>query len=400
MDEEELRERIEDWEDFRTEFMENITRRSSEELARCMVGFANSEGGDIIVGISSKKEIKGVSDVNSALRLIEETASRKCEPPVAIYPKTIFYEGKPIIVISVAKGLRKPYKTIKGTYYLRTGSKIKPASRDELLTLLQIPRSHYFNENPVYNSTADDLEREEFSRFLRQYIVGDKAGGGEAGEHEKGIPEEVFNHYLNALRIMDGKTLTVAGTLFFAKNPQKFIPYSLVSIYKYMGNHHTSSYEWSEEISGTIPRMIENTMKRLSEAIKELGLPDIAVKEAIINALAHREYSISAPVKVSVFRDRIEIKNPGPLKPPVSLENAKTGIHSLRNPLCYSLLKIMGYAGREWCGIRKLAERTRSSTGHDIRMYMNYDEFAIVLPGINFSEEDTDDGLSVFDWGI
>ncbi|MEM3341391.1 MAG: putative DNA binding domain-containing protein [Thermoplasmata archaeon] len=401
MDEEDIKERIADWEDFRTEFIDVITKSTSEQLAKCMVAFANSEGGDIIAGVRADRQIAGVQNVNAALKIIEEVATRKCEPPVTVYPKTMFLDGKPLIVISVAKGVRKPYKTLRGTYYIRTGPKIRPASRDELLSFFKVPASHYYNDNPLYSSTPDDIHTDAFCTFLKSAGILEECGISGTGAENPTISSEMINHYLTLFRVLDGNYLTVAGCLFFAKNPQRFIPYSVITLTKYSGMFNNTPMEWSVEFSGRIPEMIEDTVKRISTEALSLKIPGSVVREAVINAVAHREYSISLGIKVSLFSDRIEIKNPGPLKPPVSLHNIKYKMHSLRNPLIYSILKTLGYVSTSQNSFNMMSQKVRAETGHDIRINMNYDEFTVLIPGKDFNEDSFDESENQeYLWGL
>lgn len=114
MDSEELFERIEKGEDLHTEFKEYLP--SNEDLAKEIVAFANTDGGQIIIGVSDDGEIVGVSNLDEVLRRVDDVAYNRCEPPVTVLPETVKVGDKVVMVINVPKGEQRPYRTSSGFF--------------------------------------------------------------------------------------------------------------------------------------------------------------------------------------------------------------------------------------------------------------------------------------------
>lgn len=148
-----------------------------------------------------------------------------------------------------------------------------------------------------------------------------------------------------------------------------------------------------KEISGRIPQIIEDTMRFLKIYVKEehriKGLepeaypeiPDVALREAIVNAVAHRDYTISAPIRVFVFNDRIEFHTPGKLPNTVTIDSMKVGgAHVLRNPTIYNLLLKMGLVTDIGSGVKRIIEVIRKNLNKEVDLFETENEFVLTIP--------------------
>jgi ATP-dependent DNA helicase RecG len=196
--------------------------------------------------------------------------------------------------------------------------------------------------------SAEDLDYREFSAFYeKQY---------EEPLEEQEIPLERIIDNLNLSR--DG-VLNIAGALLFGKNTALKLPAFIVKCVTYPGSDIASDeYIDSQDISGTLKNVFDDTMGFLLRNVKrtqngqginslgELEIPKIVFEELVVNALIHRDYFISASIRIFVFCDRIEIISPGHLPNNLTIENIKSGNSNIRNPVLASFAtRLLPYRG-------------------------------------------------------
>ena len=164
----ELHNRIERWEDLRTEFKEWPVH--SDDLAATLTAFANTDGGQLILGVAKDRRIVGVADADRAMQSLDSIAYQSCEPPLTIVQETIQADdGAIVVVVNVPKGAQRPYRTNRGVYYTRTSSGRRQTSRQELLRLFQATESMFYDETPVLRAGVDDIDFTSFARFIERY---------------------------------------------------------------------------------------------------------------------------------------------------------------------------------------------------------------------------------------
>lgn len=216
MDWETAERRIRGGENLHTEFKRDIGH--PDDLAPEIVAFANTNGGQILVGVTDDGHITGVAQPDELARLVDNVAYNNCEPPISILQEVIYSpEGLAVLVVVVPKGEQRPYRTNRGLYYVRTSSGHRQASREELLRLFQASESVYYDEVTVYRASLRDIDLAAFERFLLQ------AYGRSLGDWDI-APE----HLLTNLRLMREGHPTVGGILFFGLQPQAFLPQARV----------------------------------------------------------------------------------------------------------------------------------------------------------------------------
>jgi len=368
MDIEELFELIEKGESLHVDFKEQLSR-SNEEVAKDLVCFANTDGGRVIIGISETGEIVGVKNPDEILRRIDDIAFNRCEPPITIVPETLKVDDKWVIVINIPKGEQRPYRTGGGRFYIRSGNRCREASRQELLRLFQATESIFYDEIEIAKASFDDIDIDYFEEFM---------------EHFYGFkPEEnqVFNYLKNLKIITEGRKPTLAGLLFFGIDPQKFLPYTKITAAYITGDDISAPPADKKDFDAKIPEMLEDFMRYLRIYLREehrikslepevyLKIPKEAVREAIVNAVAHRDYTVRAPIRVFIFRDRIEFHSPGKLPNTVTIESIKIGgAHVLRNPTIYNLLSKMGLVTDLGSGVMRIIRLVKEHVGKDVEL--------------------------------
>lgn len=162
----ELAERLARWEDLHTEFKEAFD--TDRELAKDLVCLANTDGGQLIFGVTDDRAIVGIQDVDWLLAKVEDIAYQHCQPPITVVQEVVYYQGHPLVVVNVPKGSQRPYRTKSGLCYVRTTSRCRLASREELLRLFQASGSLFYDETPIAGLSLGDVDLEAVRGYLER----------------------------------------------------------------------------------------------------------------------------------------------------------------------------------------------------------------------------------------
>ena len=378
MDKLKLQERILKGENLHTEFKESLP--DNETLAKSIACFANTDGGQLIIGVSDSGNITGVGDSDEAVRKIDDVAFNRCEPPISILPETVDMDSKIVLIINIPKGEQRPYRTKSGLYYIRSGNRCRQASWQEVRRLYQTSESIYYDETPISKASFTTLDIEYLKDFLGKYL---------------GIsPEEsLIENYLKNLKVTThNKKPTLAGTLFFGKNPQQLIPFAKIIAAYIPGKDISIPPSDRKDLEGKIPDILENCLKFLRLYLKEEHriksfepesypeIPEEVLREGIVNAVAHRDYTINASIRLFIFEDRIEIRTPGKLPNTVTIENMKVSIHVPRNPVIYNLLNKMGMVTDVGSGVPRVIKIIKEKLNKEIGLNSTEAEFILSIP--------------------
>lgn len=379
MNELELKERILKGEDLHTEFKESFS--DNEDIAKSIVCFANTDGGQLVVGVNDNGEIVGVENIDELTKRVDDVAYNRCEPPVTIVQETLSIENRTVLIINVPKGDQRPYRTASGLHYIRSANRCRQASREELLRLFQATESIYYDEIEMARASIKDIDMDYAKKFLEKYYdfkVEDK---------------DLIRLLINIKALSKNERPTLSGILFFGENPQFYVPTSSIIAAYIDGNDLSIPPSDRKEFEGKVPQVIENCMRFLKVYVKEKHIikgiepesypevEDFALREALVNAVSHRDYTISAPVRIFIFNDRIEFHTPGKLPNTVTIENIKIGAaHVLRNPTIYILLNKMGLVTHTGTGIKRIIESVKKTVGKDVKLEVIDSEFILTIP--------------------
>lgn len=378
MDKRELMDIIEKGEDSFTEFKEEEVH--SDDLASEIVAFANTEGGIILLGVSDKKEIKGVSKPDKEMQRMENICYNNCEPSIAVTIEKIKVDDRVVLCIHVSKGPERPYRTNRGVYYIRTSAGKRQATREELLRLYQATRSIYYDELPVPKTSIDELDILYFRRFFEDFYQ---------TKIEQSLDLNKLLENMKILTRMNGNLVfTVGGYLIFGLNPQKEFPFCKITVAKFEGNEIGEEFE-KKDLEGKLEEQIKAADTVLNLYLKtrveirgfenELKpeIPKGVLREAVVNAIAHRDYHIASQIRIFIFDNRIEIISPGKLPNMVTLANIKLGVHSERNPLIVSYLAKMGYMTQIGTGIVRMIRLLKEHTDKEPEFEERGEEFVV-----------------------
>jgi ATP-dependent DNA helicase RecG len=341
-------------------------------VGKTLVAFANAEGGELFIGLEDNGDITGVPYNNKDIETIFSAYKTHVHEETPLpKPKTakIEVEDKNVLYLAVPKGLDFVYLTSDGRCLKRRDRDTIPVSSERISAVRNEIASRDWERQIAPGATIDDLDLD----ILKST----------SGQIAFGLSVEKFLQHLDLAEFgLDGLRIKKAALLLFAKDIKRYHPGCIVRIFTINGKEKRSGAAFNvtrdEIISNNIFRLIDESWQRLMVAIikhtefteqvkfKETYLyPEIACREALLNAIVHRNYAIEGRgIEIEIYNDRMEIKSPGRLLSTVSLDDlrARTGAHESRNPLIARVLREVGYIREMGEGIRRIYDVMRSNS--------------------------------------
>ena len=309
------------------------------DCLKAVSAFANSDGGVLIVGLDDKGKPSGLKNFKKLLEDIPNTIRNKLGIIPSIKPNK--KNKKDIIKITVAP-CSVPI-SYNGKYYIRSGSTVQELQGKDLADFLMKKSGSTWDDIVEERAGFNEIDNDSIEKFKKY-----------AADRIPSIINETDNTALfQKLNLIDGKDLKRAAVLLFSNDPQKFYLQSVVRIGKFLTD---TEIQTTDIVEGNLFAQLESALeilrtKYLVSNIKYEGIhrrdileyPYEALREAIINALIHRDYSGTSQIQIRVYPDKLMIMNEGKLPPEVPAEKLKTDHLSMpRNTL---LAKIFYYAG-------------------------------------------------------
>jgi ATP-dependent DNA helicase RecG len=345
MTEQELNTIIQSGEGYRIEFKRNVNTDLSKEL----VAFANSSGGRIFIGVDDDGTLPGIA-VDNSLKSKVEMMARDCDPSIVISLE-IFNR---ILIIHTPEGQNKPYRCTSG-FYLRNGASSVKLSTEEIREFFAAEGKVHFDEMFSSLTYPGGLSEDVIKRYMQ-------LSGISGIINQK---ELLFN--LGVLNTNDPSEINNTGVLFFTQHPVQYIPQSAVTCVAYKGNTKVDILDkktFDLNLISNIDETIAFLKRHLNIAYEikakrraeKMEIPEVVLREAIVNAVAHRDYyEKGATVMIELFDNRLEISNPGGL--PKGLKEEDFGKRTLaRNPLIAALLHRAGYIEKLGTGIPRIKQ--------------------------------------------
>jgi len=385
MNSQELLDIISTGETSKVQFKEALP--NAESMSREMVAMANSEGGVILLGIKDKAgTVTGLTpqQIEHADRKLAEFADN-LKPPIYIITEVVKIKddsgSKNVLMVHINDGINKPYKTAQGEIYVKQGSnKRLLTDNSEILRLFQSSRNLLADEMEVYETSIDDIDEKVFSDYFKKEF--------EKSYQEKGL---TFEQALKAKKVLRNNRLTLAGLLFFGKEPQSIKPAFTIKAVSYFGNDISGNQYRNKpkDFTGTIPELFKKGMDFLKSNLSfiqsgesfnspgKLEVSSIALEELLQNALVHRDYFKNAPIRLFIFDDRIEIISPGKLPNNLTVEEIKFGNPVIRNNQIVSFsIHTLPFSGLGSGIKRALAEQPNIELINDIEG----EQFRVIIP--------------------
>ncbi len=321
------------------------------KLAECLVAFANAKGGVVALQLPDAPDAE--TQAEAARQAVRE-ALLLCDPPLVLpVPRVMDTTVGPALVVHVPGGLSRAY-AVQGKFYARVGAKNQVLGPREVRHLMLERGEVGFESQTPPNARMEDLDPAKVARYLAalQGLVADTA-------------EQVLL-LRGCLAERDGVLApTYAGILLFGKHPERFCRSSEIVVVRYLGDAMDDEFV-REDIRDTLPEQIRRAeaflVSHMRRGVRINGLtrdeeteyPIKAVREAIVNAVAHRDYSIRGDsIRIAMFSDRIEFYSPGRLPGHVTVQNIVDERFS-RNEVIVQVLSDLGFIERLGYGIDRM----------------------------------------------
>lgn len=332
-----------------------------DDALKSICAFLNHKGGAVYFGIDDKGKILGLDVSDQTLRNISQQINTRIKPETAPEIKEINENEKSIIMVKVPEGNNKPY-FLNGIAYMRIGTEKRPIPPDDLKKIILSQKKTKWDEEICKESTLNDVDEETIRLFLKESRI----------QRGLDIKEEVpVKEALMRLKLLKDNKPTNASILLFGKDPQNFFIQSEVKCIRFKGTNVTGPMIDLKVIKGNLITQLKKAEDFIFEHIpmaawiedmklqrqEKWQYPPKAIREALANALAHRNYESTSKVQVRIFDDRIEFWNPGNLPEGWSIETLKQKHDSVpRNPLIAKLFFFIKYIEEVGTGTNKIVE--------------------------------------------
>lgn len=347
------------------EFKSDIKKLSDSEIFEAVVAFANTDGGELYLGIEDNGEVTGVHKAHLDITTVSAFIANNTVPPVSVRAE-IIDDIKPVLRISVPKSYSGITATVSGkTLHRQLKANGEPENvpmyPPMFATRLSDLRLLDYSAMPVYQSSVKDFDLIEVER-LRNMIL---SFNGEKNLLE--LTDEDLYKALGLVRDQNGVLYpTITGLLLIGKIDaiKMYVPTHAAVFQVLEGTEVRNNEDLVLPLLQTIERINSGIEARNSEREIEMGLfrlsvPEFdkrAIREALINAFSHRDYSKMGRVRVMINEDGLTIANPGGFIEGISINNLLTAEPHGRNPRLADALKRIGLAERTGRGIDRIFE--------------------------------------------
>ena len=331
-------------------------------IGKTACAFANAFGGRIVVGVDDDGRVVGVPDDDlDALQQRLEGAVRQVSP-VPFHQITVEeMKGRRTVVVTVSQAGQGTFCTLDGIVYHRTGS-INTKLEGATLQAYLMDRYILSFDESRSQAVVDDIDPVKLEAFLERRTPG---LGFDAGRLEDYLVS------LNLAETNGGTSIKNAALLFFARDPERNVPQSELKLARFKGRDAVDIID-SRFVGGTVLDLLkeaEDFIKRNTrtalriegierEEVQEYPVP--VTREALVNALTHRDYFSMDALQINIFDDRMEVVSPGNLPPGLTVQLLGT-ISKQRNPLTYRLMRDLGLVEGLATGIPRMRSAMRAA---------------------------------------
>ena len=381
-------------------------KKKEEELAREIVrvlsGMANADGGTLLVGVEPDRSVTGIPHELGEVHHLIQAPQTLLTPPLC--PASVKIRlGNLLLIKFEAPSALEVHRVTGGRSFYRISTETPSLPAEQIQALREAKRNVIYERQQPLNAGWNDLDPASIA-VLTDRILDSRP------------PEAVL---ARAYHLVDASqpqpTPNMAGLLLFAKDPPFWHPRCGIDFVKYEGTErrHGSALNVIKRIRFEAPlvRLIDEAVGRIKEHVRErtvlhdlffrerLEYPSFAWQETLINAVAHRDYSITgAAIEVWMFDDRIEVRSPGLPPPPVTLDQLRQhkSIHFSRNPLIVRVLADLGYLREMGEGIPRIFQEMEHYGLHPPEFSAEGFFFIVTLRNTPIYDEDTLHWLNQF----
>ncbi len=347
----------------------------NDKIIKTVIGFCNQHGGSLIIGVADDGTICGIDpkQADQMMEYLDKTIYEATAPPIIplIYTRQIM--DKTLLVVEVSGGMNKPYyklPTLSEGTYIRLGRSTLKASAEMIEELKWSSRGKNYETMPVYQATQSDLNEKSILLFW---------GSRKQGDPVASITDTLLASYHLTIKEHHQTYPTVAGILMFGHDPQHYFSEAMILCNHFSGVEGRNSIA-SSDCNGGLFEQFNKAYNFLishleykfeiigAKRVDTLEIPPAAIREALLNAIVHRNYHIPAPIKIAIYDNRIEIFSPGNFPGPLHTDNLRQGITFLRNPVICKLFREAGYIEKLGTGL--------------ITMFDSYQQYGLVAPTV------------------
>ncbi len=359
MDTNELKKLVELGESETLEFKKSLAEQAN--ALKTAAAFANSHGGWILFGVKPDNSIIGVDIGVNTLENLAEAFHQQTDP--IIYPSinTVAIDGRTVIAVRVPAGTDKPY-TYKGVAYKLVGRTTQQLSRSEYERMLLDRHTNGYETLPAIGARWEELEQKSLESFIAARAPRtQRAWQSGADIIDRAVTEKL------ATRSAEGVAPTIAGALAFCAIPQSINPSWGITALMFRGREfQRDALLLRQDLTGSASALIDAAVAFVARSIRtfpvfppgqvqrvDLTEYDLAaVREAVANAVAHRDYRANEPIQIRLFDDRLEIQSPGPLPSDLTIARILAGgATRARNPILAQILLENGYMEQAGFGV-------------------------------------------------
>lgn len=381
-----------------------------EDLGKEIVALANLQGGRILLGVEDDGTISGIQNRgrSSTEEWVMQCFRDKVHPLIIpYYEEVVVAPDLKVAVITIEQGSSKPYvlrHNGQERIYIRIGTTSCDATREQQARLYGIGGLLHPEVMLVSGTSIGSLDMDRVRNYLFNIIK----------DPENPATKEQWIERLTGLSFIapaqNGNTpCTIAGLVSFGVSPRRFLPQAGIRFMVFQGTDKTYRALIDETIdgplfnrlrvseNGTLENVDHGLIERLSSLIRPYislegdsinnGMqrertwlyPWEAVRETIINAIAHRDWTRSVDIEITVYSDRLEVISPGGLQNSMTIEKMIAGQRSPRNPLIVNLLRDYGYVDARGMGVRTKVIPLMKSENNQEPIFEARDDYVKVI---------------------
>jgi predicted HTH transcriptional regulator len=372
-----------------------------ERITQGIVALANTAGGTIIFGVSDQLRVEGVVNSESVQEELVRICREEIVPPlVPLIDVIAFDNGRRLVVLDI-EGKRRPYRTRDGRFYIRIGAEKREISRDELSAWLDELRPLAYENIPLESVKENDFDDALLWSFADAFDT------DSLGKNLYQTADFLKKDLLLAIGGAEEFLPTLAGVLLFGKNERvaEVVPRAKVRMARYSGENGNAQMVESVELTGNLLTLYEDVLKFISrycdleknkpKKSKAKGDSPVqaranyhlyAVREAVANALMHRDLAIrDIATRISIFDNAIEFINPrrtNGFSPPAS-RAIRYGVTQRLNPQIAAIFEKREYGTTvPRGGLPMLLRDSHRFSGRRSEIYTINDEFKLKIYGI------------------
>jgi ATP-dependent DNA helicase RecG len=330
-----------------------------DEYMKTLCAFANTFGGSLEIGRNNRGEITGVPDISKLL----ESLPNKIKNAMAIIADIAVRESNDRHCIVITVGAYPFPISYRGAYYIRSGSTTQELTGNALDEFMLRKQGRTWDGVPVPYVAFGDFESDAFKVFRKKAIDSTRLS-----KRDLEISDEKL---LDTLQLTEGDYLKRAAVLLFHQDPEKWVPGAYVKIGMF---ENDADLLYQHEVHCSLLSMPDKVMETVYlnyfkgiisyegiQRVETYPVPHAAFREAITNAIVHRDYSTGIPIQIKIFPDRVIIYNDGHLPQNWTVEDLlKTHRSQPHNPLIAGVFFRSGQIESWGRGIEKITETCKA----------------------------------------